>query len=101
MKRLSDEVTKINAKIFKQKGKIYAGLMLNWARIVGEQYSYVTYPKNIREVKENSKINKTLYVAVKNSSIGVELSCHKEIIIERAAMFLGFRAIDRIRIIAE
>jgi hypothetical protein len=101
MKKLSDEIARINSKIFQQKGKIFAGLMINWPKIVGEQYSAQTYPRNIREIKENSKINKTLYIVVKNSSIGLELSCHKEVIIERAAMFFGFRAIDHIRIIPE
>ena len=101
MKRLADEIATINSRIFRQKGKIFAGLMINWSKIVGEQYSNNTYPRNIKEIKENSIMYKTLYLVVKNSSIGMELSCHKEVIIERAAMFFGFRAIDKIRIILE
>ena len=100
MKKLSDQIARINYNIFKKKGSLFAGLMVNWPKIVGEKYSNVSYPKNIYEIKENSKTCRVLDVVVSNSSVGVELSYHKEVIIERAAVFFGFRAIDRIKILA-
>ena len=101
MKKLSDEISRINSSIFKRKGKIFAGLMVNWGKIVGEKYTNLTYPKSIKEIRENGKIKKILHVGVRNSSVGMELSCHKEVMIERISIFFGFKAIDNIRIITE
>jgi hypothetical protein len=53
----------------------------------------------ISHSKEKGKKVTILYVSSTNSSISLEMSFQQEIIIERISIFLGFKAVHRIRMI--
>lgn len=97
MKPLVDDVNKIIYKIYKKNNPLLAGVMLHWAKIVGAQYGTQTMPLKITSARDkNQKIN-ILHVISSNSSVALEIAFQQEIIIERLAVYMGYKAIQKIR----
>lgn len=66
----------------------------NWEDIVGKNYSKFCYPKSISFSKNGSGVK--LVIAAHNASIGFLLENSSNLIIERIAVFHGFRSISQI-----
>lgn len=70
-------------------------MVKNWEEIIGKKYASFCYPKAISFAKDKKSGGK-LTIAVYNSSIGFFLENNSEIIIERIAVFYGYKAIEKI-----
>lgn len=97
MKLLSHDINIIIRRIFDKKHPLLAEIIINWSKIVGPKFSDKTSPLKISSVKERNKLINILYVQADNSSIALELSFHQQILIERIAVYLGFKIIHNIR----
>lgn len=101
MKPIQNEVNHILRKIFRRKHPILAELIINWEKIVGVKFSKNTEPVKIVTSKEKTvKIN-ILQIRVPNASVSVELSFMQDVLIERIALYLGYKAVHQIRIIVQ
>ncbi|RYE06056.1 MAG: DUF721 domain-containing protein [Rickettsiaceae bacterium] len=99
MKPLADDVNNLVRKILIRKDPLLAEIMLSWPKIVGIRFSDSSTPLKISKSREKSlKIN-VLYVRVSNSVLSMEMSFQQDIIIERMAIYLGFKAIDKLKLI--
>lgn len=71
---------------------------MNWNKIVGIKFSAHTSPLRIYTQKEKSNIVTILEIAVTNPAVSTALSFQQDIIIERIAVYLGSRVINRLRL---
>lgn len=99
MKIIGKEVNKIVGKIFQKKDPVLAELIVNWPSIVGTKFSSRSYPIKISSSKEKGVRKSLLMIGVENSSLSMEMSFQQDIIIERIAVYLGYKAIHKIRIV--
>lgn len=58
-----------------------------------------SFPLKINTVREKDKKLNILTVEVNSSSTLVEISFQQDVIIERLAVYIGYKAIDKIRTI--
>lgn len=98
MELIADSVNKIIRKIFAKSNPVLAEIMINWNKIVGIKLSKKAHPYKIITLKNKEQKINILYIQVENSSISIEISFQKEIIISRTNVYLGFKAIDEIRL---
>lgn len=97
MRSINLEIDKLVYKVFKNKNPILAELIINWSKIVGHELSKKTTPFKISSFKEKGvKIN-ILYISVENSSTSMEISYQQDMLIERIAVYLGHKAIRKIK----
>ena len=73
---------------------IINNLAKNWEQIVGEKYSKLCYAKAVSFDK--SQKSARLTIAVHNAAVGFFLENNYEIILERIAVFYGYKAINKI-----
>jgi hypothetical protein len=74
---------------------IIGNMVKNWEEIIGKKYAKLCYPKAISFAKDKQSQGK-LTIAVYNSAVGFFLENNSEIIIERIAVFYGYKAIGKI-----
>jgi hypothetical protein len=74
-------------------------MIINWQKIVGAKYMHNSFPLKINTVREKGKKLNILIVEVNSSSASVEIAFQQDIVIERIAVYMGYKAIDKIRTI--
>src|SRR4051812_45889061 len=99
MKPIIDDINRIIYKIYKKKHPLLAEIILNWQKIVGIKYGNNTFPLKISSIREKQKKINILLVEVNNSSLSMEMSFQQDVIIERMAVYLGYKGINKIRMI--
>ena len=101
MKPIQNEVNQILRKVFRRQHPILAELIINWDKIVGIKFSKTTEPVKITTSKEKGAKTNILQVKAYNASISVELSFMQDVLIERIALYLGYKGVHKIRIIVQ
>ena len=99
MKPLNVEVNRLIHSIFKKKHPILAEIMINWGKIVGVKFSTKAAPLKITKSIESGKKINILHISAENSSISMEMSYQQELIIERIAVYLGYKGIHKIKML--
>jgi hypothetical protein len=98
MKKLDGLVNQFLTTLYKKQGSVMSEIIINWPKIVGSNLNENTRPAQIKsQIYRGQKIN-ILYVNVTDSSIAMETSYLESTILERIAVFLGKRTIQRITI---
>jgi hypothetical protein len=97
MKPLMIEVNKLVHKVFKRQHPILAEIIINWGKIVGIKFSQNSSPLKITTSREKGKKINILYIASDNSSASMEIAYQQELILERIAIYLGYKAVHKIR----
>lgn len=101
MKPIIENVNKIIYKIYKNKNPVLADIIINWPKIVGVKYSQNTLPLKINTLRDKNKKINILMVEVSNAATSVEIAFQQDIIIERVAVYMGYKAINKIRTIVK
>jgi hypothetical protein len=101
MKPIIENVNKIIYKIYKNKNPVLADIVINWPKIVGVKYSQNTLPLKINTLRDKNKKINILMVEVSNAATSVEIAFQQDIIIERLAVYMGYKAINKIRTIVK
>ena len=97
MKPIVGEVNKLVQNVFRRQHPILAEIIVNWGKIVGLKFSQNSMPLKITSSKERGKKINILYISSENSSASMEIAYQQELIIERIAIYLGYKAIHKIR----
>ena len=97
MKPIVNDVNNIIRNVFRKQHPILAEIVVNWGKIVGVKFSKNSIPLKIISSKESGKRINILYISSDNSSASMEISYHQELIIERIAVYLGYKGIHKIR----
>lgn len=98
MKPIITEVNKLVHNIFKRRHPILAEIIVNWQKIVGAKFCTKTTPLKITTSKQGGKNINILHIRAENSSASMEISYQQELIIERIAIYIGYKAIHKIKI---
>lgn len=101
MKPIIENVNKIIYKIYKNKNPILAEIIVNWQKIAGVKYSQNTLPLKINTIRDKNRRINILMVEVSNAATSVEIAFQQEIIIERLSVYMGYKAINKIRTIVK
>lgn len=99
MKPIIVEVNKLVHNVFKRQHPILAEIIVNWSKIVGTKFSDKAIALKIISTKENGKRINILYISAENSSISMEISYQQELIIERIAIYLGYKGVHKIKML--
>jgi hypothetical protein len=99
MKPIITEVNKLVHNIFKKQHPILAEIIVNWQKIVGAKFHNKVTPLKITMSKQGGKKINILHVSAEDSSTSMEMSYQQELIIERIAIYLGYKGIHKIRIV--
>lgn len=99
MKPIAEEVNKIIFNIFKKQHPILAAIIVNWGKVVGAKFSLKSSPLKIVSQKEKGKNFNILYISTSDSSISMEMMFQQEIILERIAVYLGYKGIHKLKIL--
>ena len=82
-------------KIIIRKGETFSSILENWKFIVGEDLFKICYPKSIKKIDQFQK--KILKIMVsRGSEVDVEYS--KQNIIDKLNSYLGYEAVNSIKI---
>lgn len=99
MKPIITEINKLVHNIFKRQHPILAEIIVNWGKIVGVKFYEKATPLKIVTSKESGKQINILYISAENSSISMEISYQQELIIERIAIYLGYKGVHKIKML--
>ncbi|MBN8511498.1 MAG: DUF721 domain-containing protein [Rickettsiales bacterium] len=99
MKQISDHANKIIRNIIKKQNPILSELVINWGKIVGVKFATESWPIKISSSTEKEKRINILQIGVSNSSMSMEMAYQQELIIERIAIYLGYRAISSLKFV--
>ena len=99
MKLVSQNVYSIVKKILQHQSPLFAEILLNWSKIAGVRFYDKTRPLKISTGKEKGVNINILHIIANNPSVALELSYQQDLIIERMALYLGFKGIQKLRIV--
>ncbi len=93
---LGDIVEQSISPMFERKGAVQAKIYSKWSTIVGEGIAQKTSPSKITYAGKEKSIG-TLHINV-FSADALEISYMEGVLIEKIAVFFGYKAIDKIKI---
>jgi hypothetical protein len=99
MKPISENIDKVLRTVFSKHSKAFAEIMINWPKVAGAKFGSSTSPMKISNITEKKVQIKVLYVKVSDSATGLEFTYHQDIILERIAVYFGYRAVDKLRVV--
>ncbi len=109
MREIKEVLEEYNKKFEGKFGHYNSKLMLNWSKIVGSRIAGLSTPKKIvsyyskakkpgaAQAREAKKQVNMLHLEVPSSAISTEIAFSKEIIIEKIALFFGFKLISEVK----
>lgn len=89
-------LAQVTAPVMRKHGYLKARLFTQWAEIVGAETARKCHPKQLT-FPQKQNINGTLTLRV-SSGFALELQHLEPVLLEKMAVYFGFRAIDRIRL---
>ncbi len=94
---IEQKLSNLLSRIFSGSKKefiIINNLTKNWSEIIGDKYSKLCYAKSVSfdKIQKNAKLT----ISVHNAAVGFFLENNSEVILERIAVFYGFKAINKI-----
>lgn len=101
MHLISESVNKLLYSIYESKNPLYAELVVNWKKIIGDDLARQTKPLRVSRNIVAKKERFTLLLAVSNASLAVEINYQQDLIIERIAVYFGYKAIHKIKIMVQ
>ncbi|MCP5369686.1 MAG: DUF721 domain-containing protein [Rickettsiaceae bacterium] len=99
MKPIIDSVHQIIFKIYEAKNPILAELIIHWKEIIGCDLAKLSAPTKLTTNVINGIKHNILYISVDNSSISLEMSYKQDLFIERIALYFGYKAVHKIRLV--
>ena len=96
IRALASMLPKVTAPIFKKRGFAEAGILTDWAAIVGPHLAAHTMPEKIA-FPRNARSAGTLHI-VTESAFAPELQHLEPQVIERINGYFGYHAVERLRI---
>lgn len=95
---LAESLDFITKPLFSKRGFSQNKILTEWHLIVGDDLAKFSSPKKLTYPK-NKKYGSTLFIEVYNSGKAMEFSYNTPIIIEKIAMYFGYKAISQIKIV--
>lgn len=87
----------VTRPIFAKRGPLESRLMVDWRFIAGPRIGLYSVPRKVLFPDKEQQKDGTLYVEVLNSAISAELPYAIPVLIEKIAVYVGYKAITRIK----
>jgi hypothetical protein len=84
--------------VFKNYGIVYHKIMSEWSLIVGKELQNKVTPIDVKFPK-NKTTDATLLLEVENPSYGLEVQMMTFIILDKIAIYFGYKVVKKIKII--
>lgn len=97
MSQAGEGLKGLTERVIGKKSAVLGQMLLNWKHIVGENISTKTIPLKLSYPKSKAA-GATLYLSVK-SAYSLEITQYAPRIIERINSFVGYGAVEQIRLI--
>lgn len=98
MQQIGKHLNSVLRNALSKDHPILSEMLISWHLIVGAKFALSTTPiKYLTTTQKKQKIN-ILHISAINSGIGMEMSYNQEMILERIAVYFGYKAVDKIRI---
>ena len=94
---LKQHVEKAIRNVFGPHGAIYCKMVSDWSLIVGEQLKDKAVPVGMKFPKHKSN-DATLSLEVVDPCYGLEIQMMTKTILDKIAMYFGYKAISKIKI---
>jgi hypothetical protein len=98
MKPIADNIDKVLLKVFARHDKAFAEIMVHWHKITGSQFGSRTFPLKISSTTEKGRKINILHIGAKDAATSLEFSYHQDIVLERIAVYFGYKHVDKLRI---
>lgn len=95
--RLSVIMPEVVAPAFKKRGVLEAKLLSEWSTLVGREMAQKVTPVKCSFPRRDSSSHGVLYVKVDNA-YSLEIQHNIPLILEKIAIYLGYNAIEQIKI---
>ena len=89
-------LAKVTAPAMQKQGYVKAKILTGWPEIVGTELATKCKPRQIT-FKQKQQVGGTLTLRVQGA-FAVEIQHLEPLILEKLAIYLGYRAIDKIRL---
>lgn len=99
MSKLTISLDQITKPLMKKYGFYHNKIINDWHLIVGSDLADTTFPAKLANYKYRGKLENVLYINVSNSGTATEIIYKEQMILEKIALYLGYRAVDKIKII--
>ena len=99
MKPISENIDKVLRTVFSKHSKAFAEIMINWPKVAGSKFGSSTAPVKIATITEKKVQIKVLYIKATDAETSLEFTYHQDIILERIAVYFGYRAVDKLRVV--
>lgn len=96
---LNNVISKLNSKLLTKHDIFKSRIFTDWALIIGQEFAGKVTPISIQYHNLGKTQEKILVVEVDSSAVATKLSYITPMIVEKIAIYLGYRAIDKIKII--
>lgn len=94
-KPLAQDIERILKPVYQQHGFSEHRVLTEWAKVVGRELAAVSAPRKL-VFQKGKRENGTLHVTVSSGARALELQHMQPVILERIAMYFGYRAIEKI-----
>nr|WP_253308181.1 DUF721 domain-containing protein [Rickettsia endosymbiont of Ceutorhynchus assimilis] len=98
MKPIKDNLDLILRRVLNKQHPLLAEIVINWHKIVGSAVNAKARPLKITSGMHKGQKTNILHVQIENSAVHPEIAFQQEIILERIAIYLGFKVIHSLRI---
>jgi hypothetical protein len=99
MKAAGYYIDKLIKPVLTKKGIYHTKIFSEWEMIVGKHMAAISVPKKISLSKNVVMNNGSILIEVACSGVATELHYHEQIIIEKLAIYFGYRAITKVKFI--
>jgi hypothetical protein len=97
MYSLSIHLSKLTKPLFKKRGFTEFKIIQDWDNIIGPEFAAYTNPVKIAFNDKNRKEG-TLYIEVYNNALATKLFYLEPMIIEKIAVYFGYKAVTKLKI---
>lgn len=95
---LSSSLSYVTKPIFREKGFFESNIIFDWEKIMGVQLGANSSPRRLSFAR-GSRTEGILYVDVYDSSLAMEMTYLEPLIIEKLAVYFGYKLVGKIKIL--
>ncbi|MDB2414903.1 DciA family protein [Rickettsiales bacterium] len=97
-RKIGYALDKATKPVLSKRGFIHSKLIADWDKIVGPVLGEYSSPQKISFWRD-ANINGTLYIEIYDSGMATELTYLEPVIIEKIAVYFGYKAIAKLKLL--
>lgn len=91
-------VDRVMKPVFSKRNPLEARLITDWRLLAGPKIAACSIPKYIAFPSQESRKDGILHIEISNSSMATELVYMEPVLVEKIAIYLGYKAIAKLKL---